>query len=665
RQTVTLGPGEATGEVYGQMFVSGFTDGAGDPATLAAYTKAQIGIGASDVADITAWIWTDAPFNVKAGNNYEYKTEVPQAAFYVGGKNSYRFLFRFSRDVGATWTYGAYNNHYNANPAQIDVGNDAGIINVVPCDPGNPTPCEKTAGVCAGKFHTAGQCTGGGWQPCDATNYGADYEATESKCDGLDNDCDSIADSADPDLVIADCEKQSGVCSGAKHTAAQCLAGGWQPCGGGEYLGKSMDYEAVETKCDGLDNDCDGSADAADPDLVIADCEKQQGVCAGKAHAKAQCVAGGWQVCTAAEYGADYEDVESKCDAKDNDCNNTVDDNPVCNAGLWCRLQFPLTINGAAGTAGPDVYSRMFITGLTAMNLANDPSPAVSGQVGYGVAGSDPAAGGWTWADAVPNPGWAGEELTLDEYQASFALPLAGTYDYAFRFSGDRKTTWVYCDKDMRGSGGADGSADGYQSANAGVMTTTADCTNAAAHVAISQFATRGPTSANEDFVEIYNPLSVPVDISGWKIEAKSSGGSWGTRVTIPASTSLAARGYYLVVNSAYIGLTGDQTYGTGITDDSSVRLMNGVTEVDKVGFGTGAGVEPEGTALSQFCGGTACTKSYVRKAYATSTASSMAGGEATKGNSYDSGDNSADFVLVDVRNPRKTPATSEVTGCN
>jgi predicted extracellular nuclease len=658
RQTITLGPGEATGEIYGQMYVAGFTDGAGDPATLAAYTKAQIGIGASDVADITAWVWTDAPFNVKVGNNYEYKTEVPQAAFYVGGKNDYRFAFRYSRDAGATWTYGAYNNHYSANPAQIDVANDAGIIAVVPCDPGNPTPCEKTQGVCAGKLHTAGQCTGGGWQACDATNYGADYEATESKCDGLDNDCDGIADSADPDLVIADCEKQSGVCSGAKHTAAQCLADGWQACGDVEYLGKSMDYETIESKCDGLDNDCDGNADAADADLVIANCEKQQGVCAGKAHAKAQCLAGGWQVCTAAEYGADYEDAESKCDAKDNDCNNTVDDNPVCNAGLWCRLQFPLTINGTAGSAGPTVYSRMFITGLTALNAANDPSPAVSGQVGYGATGSNPWEGGWTWIDAVPNAGWAGAEPTLDEYEALFALPLAATYDYAFRFSGDRKTTWTYCDKDMRGSGGADGSADGYQPANAGVMTTTADCTGIATHVVISQVQVAG-AAASDEFVEIHNPTASDVDISGWELEYKSAtGATWNNfaNSTVPASTTLPARKFFLFTGDGYTGgVAGDRSYTNTMSGTAGhVRLLNGTGGViDRVGYGATAD-SAEGGAPATV---PPANQSVTRKSYAS-------GVFAGKGNGYDTDNNANDFAAPAASAPRNSSSPIENSGC-
>ena len=52
---------------------------------------------------------------------------------------------------------------------------------------------------------------------------------------------------------------------------------------------------------------------------------------------------------------------------------------------------------------------------------------------------------------------------------------------------------------------------------------------------------------------------------------------------------------------------------------------------------------------------------SYERKAYATSDATSMTtGADATKGNSYDSDNNSTDFVLRPTRDPQN--ASSGVT---
>src|SRR5690606_30543229 len=113
------------------------------------------------------------------------------------------------------------------------------------------------------------------------------------------------------------------------------------------------------------------------------------------------------------------------------------------------------------------IYGRVYAAGLTDQTNGNDVAPNLLAQVGYGADGSDPASG-WTWVDAMPNPGWDGSEPNNDEYQATLVAPAAGTHDYAYRFSGDGGATWVYCD------GGAAGSSDGYDAANAGDLVTTA-----------------------------------------------------------------------------------------------------------------------------------------------------------------------------------------------
>jgi hypothetical protein len=135
--------------------------------------------------------------------------------------------------------------------------------------------CTQQAGVCAGSTTV---CSGGAWQACSASDYGADYEAEETTCDGLDNDCDGLTDEGnicgsaeicngiDDDLdgqtdeeLAALCTQQAGVCAGS---TTVCSGGAWQACSASDY---GVNYETEETMCDGLDNDCDGVTDESCP----------------------------------------------------------------------------------------------------------------------------------------------------------------------------------------------------------------------------------------------------------------------------------------------------------------------------------------------------------------------------------------------------------------
>mgnify|MGYP006273011213 CR=1 FL=1 len=60
--------------------------------------------------------------------------------------------------------------------------------------------CSLQQGVCENSTKT---CDGEqGWLDCDATNYGQDYESSETTCsDSLDNDCDGLTDADDTDCT--------------------------------------------------------------------------------------------------------------------------------------------------------------------------------------------------------------------------------------------------------------------------------------------------------------------------------------------------------------------------------------------------------------------------------------------------------------------------------
>jgi hypothetical protein len=178
--------------------------------------------------------------------------------------------------------------------------------------------CELSAGVCAG---ATARCAGaGGFVMCAADEYGASYELVESRCDGLDNDCDGITDEG--------CECRPGATQRCGTDEGACVAG-TQTCGAdGRWGACEGEVTPAAETCNGLDDDCDGVADEP-TDLVPVDCALQQGVCAG---ARAVCagVAGHLACVGTGSYGPRYQEVETACDRLDNDCDGVVDEGCAC-----------------------------------------------------------------------------------------------------------------------------------------------------------------------------------------------------------------------------------------------------------------------------------------------------------------------------------------------
>ncbi|MFT5435057.1 MAG: hypothetical protein ACI9OJ_005774, partial [Myxococcota bacterium] len=76
-------------------------------------------------------------------------------------------------------------------------------------------------------------------------------------CDNLDNDCDAVTDEFSLPLVMTTC-LQAGECGvNAEMVTTLCSDGVWS-C---DYSGVTTYEGGLETLCDGLDNDCDGTPD--------------------------------------------------------------------------------------------------------------------------------------------------------------------------------------------------------------------------------------------------------------------------------------------------------------------------------------------------------------------------------------------------------------------
>jgi predicted extracellular nuclease len=166
------------------------------------------------------------------------------------------------------------------------------------------------------------------------------------------------------------------------------------------------------------------------------------------------------------------------------------------------------------------------------------------------------------------------------------------------------------------------------------------------ATVVISEFRVRGPNGGSDEFVELYNLSSAPVNIGGWKIRGSNSSGTVGDRSTIPAGTLLGPGCHYLLTNSSTSGgpysgsVPGDRTYSTGVTDDGGIALtLADNTIIDQVGMSNGSAFK-EGTPLANL-GSSNQNRGYERKP----------GGAA--GSGTDTDNNSADFALVSPSAPQ------------
>lgn len=178
-------------------------------------------------------------------------------------------------------------------------------------------------------------------------------------------------------------------------------------------------------------------------------------------------------------------------------------------------------------------------------------------------------------------------------------------------------------------------------------------------HIVISQIQISGTTGANDEFVELYNPTSLAIDMTGWRLSKKtSSSGATPQNLVANLAGVMAPRGYYLIAHpSSSFAAIADRIYSSSssaLTTNNTVSLFSdaGVTLVDKVGIGTASDVE-----TTAFPTNPVSDQSILRKSSAGSSESSLmsGGAEFIFGNGYDTDTNATDFVLMTISQPRNS----------
>jgi len=108
--------------------------------------------------------------------------------------------------------------------------------------------------------------------------------------------------------------------------------------------------------------------------------------------------------------------------------------------------------------------------------------------------------------------------------------------------------------------------------------------------ILISEIQVAGESNDKQEFVELYNPNDLDVDLTNWYLQRKTATGSrWVTYApkSLFSGRNIPAKGYFLIARTGYYEDLADVFTGNPITDDNAFVLKKPNSEIsDRVGFG-------------------------------------------------------------------------------
>ncbi len=175
-----------------------------------------------------------------------------------------------------------------------------------------------------------------------------------------------------------------------------------------------------------------------------------------------------------------------------------------------------------------------------------------------------------------------------------------------------------------------------------------------ATHVVISQVETGTTSSASQEFIELYNPTSQDLALSGWSVEYKAAtstdvASNWVRHASLAGA--IKAYSFYLIAPTAYLSGADANWSATLAGSGGTIRLKdaNG-SVVDQLGYGDSANAAEGGTPAVAPSAGQSIERLPGRL-------------DAGNGNGIDTDNNAADFILEPTPTPRSTQALPEPPG--